>query len=160
MPIFSHFRPDIIPAISNTELWRGQDLINVTDRVLNFGFEPVITGQIPRIFNHFSGIFTQKITGEVKVKISFILKFTSESAIGTDGQLTIQLSNESNIFSTESIDFEISDRAGEYNETNHLFGNIQAIVNNTFQVSIVINFKSNLLQIGLSEVRLFAKDFN
>jgi len=160
MPIFFHYRPDIIPIESKTEIWRGQDLANITNGALAFGFEPVIIGQIPRIFNHFDGTFTQKIAGEIKVKMSFVLKFTSESTFGSDGQITVKISNESNVFSTESIDFHISDRAGEYSDTNHLFCNVQAIVNNTFQVLLTIDFKAQLLKVGISEVRLFARDKN
>jgi len=160
MPLFFHFRPDIAVVESKIELWRGQELGSITDRALNFGFEPVIAGQVPRLLNHFDGTFIQKIAGGIKIQMSFILNYDSQSAQGDDGEINLEISSAANIFSTENFDFSITNRSGTYNKTNHLLGHIEAIIDNNFQVLISKIFSSEFLNIGISDIRLFAKDLN
>jgi len=141
-----------------TELWEATPVNDFSSDVLVFSFTALSGGQTPALVTHSAGTFTESVTKGLDLQLSFIVKFTSNSAQGIDGEFKMELTTKANMFFTPSHGFIIANRQGEYDKTAHVLGFLQAAASGTFQVTISEVFGGGLLQMDISEVRLFISD--
>ena len=143
----------------NTELWEATPVNDISTSLLIFSFTALIGGQSPALVSHSAGTFTESVTKPLDLQLSFIVKFTSNSAQGMDGEFKMEFTTKPTLFFTPSHGFMIANRQGEYEKTAHALGFLQATAaTGTFQVTISEVFGGGLLQMDISEIRLFISD--
>jgi len=141
-----------------TELWEATPVNDFSTSILVFSFTALTGGQTPVLVTHSTGTFTESVTKPLDMQLSFIIKFTSNSAQGIDGEFKMEFTTKPTLFFTSSHGFMIANRQGEYQKTAYALGFLQAAAAGTFQVTISEVFGGGLLQMDISEIRLFISD--
>jgi len=141
-----------------TELWEATPVNDFTSNILVFSFTALTGGQTPALVAHSAGTFTESVTKPLDIQLSFIIKFTSNSAQGIDGESKMEFTTKPTLFFTPTHSPIIANRAGEYKKTAHTLAFLQASAAATFQVTISEVFGGGLLQMDISAIRLFISD--
>jgi len=142
-----------------TELWEGTPVTDISSNDIVFSFTALTGGQTPALVTHSTGTFTESVTKGLSLQLSFIVKFTSSSVSGIDGEFKMQfVVGVSLMFFTPSHGFIVAKSAGEYEKTSHCLGFLQAQTGNTFQVNIAEVFGGGLLQMDVDNIKLFISE--
>jgi len=141
-----------------TELWEATPINDFSSSILVFSFTALTGGQTPALVTHSAGTFTESVTEPLDMQLSFIVKFTSNSAQGIDGESKMEFTTKPTLFFTPSHSPFISNRQGEYEKTGHALAFLQAAAAATFQVTVSAVIGGGLLQMDVSDIKLFISD--
>lgn len=151
---------EAVPVFKKIELWQGSGLVGLTNSLVNFTFIPLETGQAPRILTFSNSIFTQRISGNLSLKISVLADFYSLMAQPADIEFQLIIESGIDVVSTDTYGLSMIDGQDRHAETCHLFANINSAINNTFQIRATKLQGGSLAQVDLTNINLFILDQN